>query len=85
MRRRYGGAGQRETTSQAATIKRFLFSAAGQKVLQIADYPGLLVWRTVAMLVNEALDALQRASPARRISIPPCVWASTTRGPAGVG
>jgi 3-hydroxyacyl-CoA dehydrogenase len=60
MRRRYGGAGQRETTSQAATIKRFLFSAAGQKVLQIADYPGLLVWRTVAMLVNEALDALQK-------------------------
>jgi 3-hydroxybutyryl-CoA dehydrogenase len=29
-------------------------------VLQIADYPGLLVWRTVAMLVNEALDALQK-------------------------
>lgn len=29
-------------------------------MLQIADYPGLLVWRTVAMLVNEALDALQK-------------------------
>ncbi|MGU3522645.1 3-hydroxyacyl-CoA dehydrogenase [Enterobacteriaceae bacterium C23F] len=32
----------------------------GKKVLLIADYPGLLVWRTVAMLVNEALDALQK-------------------------
>ncbi|MGL4724342.1 MAG: 3-hydroxyacyl-CoA dehydrogenase PaaH [Scandinavium sp.] len=32
----------------------------GKKVLLVADYPGLLVWRTVAMLVNEALDALQK-------------------------
>lgn len=32
----------------------------GKRVLQVADYPGLLVWRTVAMLVNEALDALQK-------------------------
>jgi 3-hydroxybutyryl-CoA dehydrogenase len=41
------------------------FQQQGKKVLQIADYPGLLVWRTVAMLINEALDALQKgvASP----------------------
>jgi 3-hydroxybutyryl-CoA dehydrogenase len=32
----------------------------GKQVLRIADYPGLLVWRTVAMLINEALDALQK-------------------------
>ncbi|KNC95558.1 3-hydroxyacyl-CoA dehydrogenase PaaH [Trabulsiella odontotermitis] len=32
----------------------------GKQVLLIADYPGLLVWRTVAMLINEALDALQK-------------------------
>jgi 3-hydroxybutyryl-CoA dehydrogenase len=32
----------------------------GKKVVQIADYPGLLVWRTVAMIANEALDALQK-------------------------
>mgnify|MGYP002241849989 CR=1 FL=1 len=34
-------------------------------MLRIADYPGLLVWRTVAMLINEALDAVQKgvASP----------------------
>ncbi|HHX3635206.1 TPA: 3-hydroxyacyl-CoA dehydrogenase family protein, partial [Enterobacter cloacae] len=32
----------------------------GKRVVQIADYPGLLVWRTVAMIANEALDALQK-------------------------
>jgi len=26
----------------------------------ISDYPGMLVWRTVAMLANEASDALQK-------------------------
>lgn len=50
-----------ETTSQAAIDKAtFYFQQQGKKVLQIADYPGLLVWRTVAMLINEALDALQK-------------------------
>ena len=29
-------------------------------MLQIADYPGMLIWRTVAMIINEALDALQK-------------------------
>lgn len=29
-------------------------------LLMIDDYPGMLVWRTVAMLINEALDALQQ-------------------------
>ncbi|VCZ97433.1 3-hydroxyadipyl-CoA dehydrogenase [Klebsiella pneumoniae] len=48
-------------------------------MLRIADYPGLLVWRTVAMLINEALDAVQKASPARRMSIPRCALASTIR------
>ncbi|MDU5194967.1 MAG: 3-hydroxyacyl-CoA dehydrogenase PaaH [Enterobacter sichuanensis] len=32
----------------------------GKRVVQIADYPGLLIWRTVAMIANEALDALQK-------------------------
>lgn len=32
----------------------------GKRVMQIADYPGLLIWRTVAMIANEALDALQK-------------------------
>ena len=32
----------------------------GLRVVQIADYPGLLIWRTLAMIANEALDALQK-------------------------
>lgn len=32
----------------------------GKRVLQVGDYPGLLIWRTVAMIINEALDALQK-------------------------
>jgi 3-hydroxybutyryl-CoA dehydrogenase len=54
------------TNAPAATDKAVhYFQQQGKKVLRIADYPGLLVWRTVAMLINEALDALQKgvASP----------------------
>jgi 3-hydroxybutyryl-CoA dehydrogenase len=32
----------------------------GKRVLQVADYPGLIIWRTLAMIINEALDALQK-------------------------
>lgn len=68
------------TNAPAATDKAVhYFQQQGKKVLRIADYPGLLVWRTVAMLINEALDALQKGSPARRTSIPPCALASTIR------
>lgn len=50
-----------ETNPQSATDKAVCyFQQQGKKVLQIADYPGLLVWRTVAMLANEALDAVQK-------------------------
>ena len=49
------------TNAPAATDKAVhYFQQQGKKVLNIADYPGLLVWRTVAMLVNEALDAVQK-------------------------
>ncbi|MBW9401598.1 3-hydroxyacyl-CoA dehydrogenase PaaC [Leclercia sp. EC_58] len=45
----------------AATLKAVRhFQQQGKRVLQVADYPGLLIWRTVAMIVNEALDALQK-------------------------
>lgn len=36
------------------------FQQRDKQVLLVADYPGLLAWRTVAMLVNEALDAVQK-------------------------
>ncbi|KMH50554.1 3-hydroxyadipyl-CoA dehydrogenase [Klebsiella quasipneumoniae] len=49
------------TNAPAATDKAVhYFQQQGKNVLRIADYPGLLVWRTVAMLINEALDALQK-------------------------
>ncbi|MDU9508214.1 3-hydroxyacyl-CoA dehydrogenase family protein, partial [Escherichia coli] len=37
----------------------------GQTVLRLADYNGMLEWRKVAKLINEALDAVQKgvASP----------------------
>ncbi|WP_202301905.1 3-hydroxyacyl-CoA dehydrogenase [Dryocola clanedunensis] len=47
------------TAEQTAKAVRF-FQRQGKQVLLIKDYPGMLVWRTVAMLANEALDALQK-------------------------
>lgn len=45
----------------AATQKAIYWLQHQEKrVVQIADYPGLLIWRTVAMIANEALDALQK-------------------------
>ncbi len=35
-------------------------ATAGQKQCCNVDYPGMLIWRTVAMIINEALDALQK-------------------------
>jgi 3-hydroxyacyl-CoA dehydrogenase len=62
-------------------------------VLLIADYPGLLVWRTLAMLINEALDAVQKgvASPedidtAMRLGVNyphgPLAWGESLAGSA---
>lgn len=49
------------TNPDSATDKAvYYFQQQGKNVLRIADYPGLLVWRTVAMLANEALDAVQK-------------------------
>ncbi|UNK63692.1 3-hydroxyacyl-CoA dehydrogenase PaaC [Buttiauxella ferragutiae] len=47
------------TPEQTAKAIHF-FQQQGKQVLEIRDYPGLLVWRTVAMLANEAADALQK-------------------------
>lgn len=46
---------QRQTETAIGWLQR-----QGKKVLLIADYPGLLVSRTLAMLINEALDAVQK-------------------------
>ncbi|WMY76537.1 3-hydroxyacyl-CoA dehydrogenase PaaH [Buttiauxella selenatireducens] len=47
------------TPEQTAKVVRF-FQQQGKQVLMLSDYPGMLVWRTVAMLANEASDALQK-------------------------
>ncbi|TNV22534.1 3-hydroxyacyl-CoA dehydrogenase PaaC [Buttiauxella sp. B2] len=47
------------TVEQTAKVIRF-FQQQGKQVLTINDYPGMLVWRTVAMLANEATDAAQK-------------------------
>lgn len=50
-----------QTNASSDTEKAIhYFQQQGKNVLQIADYPGLLVWRTLAMLANEALDAVQK-------------------------
>ncbi|SQC93596.1 Probable 3-hydroxybutyryl-CoA dehydrogenase [Cedecea neteri] len=47
------------TPQQLAKVIHY-FQRQGKQVLVINDYPGMLAWRTVAMLANEALDALQK-------------------------
>ncbi|MGO1308915.1 MAG: 3-hydroxyacyl-CoA dehydrogenase [Kluyvera intermedia] len=75
------------TNPQAATDKAvYFFQQQGKKVLHIADYPGLLVWRTVAMLANEALDALQKGvASAEDIDTAMCLGVNYPHGPIGWG
>ncbi|XPE66058.1 3-hydroxyacyl-CoA dehydrogenase family protein [Shigella flexneri] len=46
--------------SRPSTQSRLPLSAAGQKSAGYCRLSGLLVWRMVAMVNNEALDALQK-------------------------
>ncbi|MGM5564901.1 3-hydroxyacyl-CoA dehydrogenase PaaH [Klebsiella quasipneumoniae] len=75
------------TNAPAATDKAVhYFQQQGKKVLRIADYPGLLVWRTVAMLVNEALDALQKGvASAQDIDTAMCLGVNYPQGPLAWG
>lgn len=75
------------TNAPAATDKAVhYFQQQGKKVLRIADYPGLLVWRTVAMLVNEALDALQKGvASAQDIDTAMRLGVNYPRGPLAWG
>jgi len=47
-------------TAAARAAAAGLFQAAGKRVSEIADAPGMVVMRTVAMLVNEAAEVVQR-------------------------
>ncbi|HGM5490007.1 TPA: 3-hydroxyacyl-CoA dehydrogenase [Serratia fonticola] len=50
---------EQNTLPQTAKVIRLLQSL-GKQVIQLPDYPGLLVMRTVAMLTNEALDVVNK-------------------------
>ncbi|TCW07784.1 3-hydroxybutyryl-CoA dehydrogenase [Raoultella sp. BIGb0138] len=75
------------TNPPSATDKAVrYFQQQGRKVLLIADYPGLLVWRTVAMLINEALDALQKGvASAEDIDTAMCLGVNYPHGPLAWG
>jgi 3-hydroxybutyryl-CoA dehydrogenase len=53
---------------------------AGRRLCRVApaDIPGLAVMRTVAMLANEAADAVNQGVCETQAPIPPCAWASIT-------
>lgn len=73
------------TPEQTAKVVHWL-QQQDKQVLMIADYPGLLVWRTVAMLVNEALDAEQKQiASAQDIDTAMCLGVNYPRGPLDWG
>lgn len=43
---------------QSASVVAGLFQAAGKSVSVIADHPGLIVMRTISMLINEGFEAV---------------------------
>jgi 3-hydroxybutyryl-CoA dehydrogenase len=49
-----------QATGQAGAVATGFFQACGIAVSLIDDAPGLVVMRTLAMLVNEALEAVQQ-------------------------
>lgn len=49
--------GPRVTEAQRATVRTTL-AAAGLQAIELRDVPGLVVARTIAMLINEAADAV---------------------------
>ncbi|MBO9549214.1 3-hydroxyacyl-CoA dehydrogenase PaaH [Pseudomonas sp.] len=71
-----------DTTAEARDQAVALLQRAGLKVTGIADLPGLVVLRTVAMLANEAADAvLQGVGSAADIDLAMCAGVNYPRGP----
>jgi hypothetical protein len=69
----------------AAAAAVGLLQAAGFAVSRFADVPGLAVMRTVAMLANEAADAVNQGVCDARAPTRRCASASITPGAAGLG
>lgn len=73
------------TRQQTESVVHY-FQQQGKTVLIIADYPGLLVSRTVAMIINEALDALQKGiASAEDIDIAMQTGVNYPKGPLAWG
>ncbi|MBT0730199.1 3-hydroxyacyl-CoA dehydrogenase [Rosenbergiella nectarea] len=73
------------TRQQTESVVHY-FQQQGKTVLLITDYPGLLVSRTVAMIINEALDALQKGiASAEDIDIAMQTGVNYPKGPLAWG
>lgn len=71
-----------EQTRQAIAF----FQALGKQVLLLKDYPGMVVWRTVAMLVNETLDLANKGGASLAdIDTAMCFGVNYPQGPAAWG
>ncbi|MEX0444705.1 3-hydroxyacyl-CoA dehydrogenase [Xenorhabdus sp. SGI246] len=69
------------TQQQTAKVINFLH-ALGKQVILLPDYPALLTMRTVAMLCNEALDALNKGiANAEDIDLAMCYGVNYPIGP----
>ncbi|WP_422824385.1 3-hydroxyacyl-CoA dehydrogenase [Xenorhabdus bharatensis] len=73
------------TQQQTAKVARFLHSL-GKQVILLPDYPAMLTMRTVAMLCNEALDALNKGiASAEDIDLAMCRGVNYPIGPLAWG
>ncbi len=60
-------------------------ATAGKTVLQIADYPGMLIWRTVAISSMKPLMRFKKAWPLNRISNRHASWGELSIWPTCLG
>ncbi|PHM59395.1 putative 3-hydroxyacyl-CoA dehydrogenase [Xenorhabdus sp. KK7.4] len=78
-------AASQNTQQQTAKITRFLHFL-GKQVILLPDYPAMLTMRTVAMLCNEALDALNKGiASAEDIDLAMCRGVNYPIGPLAWG
>ncbi|PHM65591.1 putative 3-hydroxyacyl-CoA dehydrogenase [Xenorhabdus stockiae] len=78
-------AASQNTQQQTAKVARFLHSL-GKQVILLPDYPAMLTMRTVAMLCNEALDALNKGiASAEDIDLAMCRGVNYPIGPLAWG
>jgi len=75
-------AAAKQTSAAAVTDATVLLQKAGFAVSLLSDSPGLVVMRTVAMLANEAADAvLQGVASAADVDLAMCAGVNYPQGP----